>query len=97
MKIIILLVFQLGIISVYSSDLSYFDDLFKTNNNTEDNLNEDITNEDITNENITNTDILNEGITNNQDIPNKDKTKPKHKIENKIDEEKLIDKIHEEI
>ena len=44
------------IISVYSSDLSYFDDLLnenKTNNNPEDNPNEDNPNEDITNEDIT--------------------------------------------
>ena len=50
MKIFIILIFQIWIISVYSSDLSYFDDLLnenKTNNNPEDN--DDITTEDITN------------------------------------------------
>ena len=50
MKIIIILVFQIWIISVYISDSSYFDDLLnenKTNNNPEDNPNKDITNLDI--------------------------------------------------
>ena len=95
MKIFIILIFQIWIISVYSSDLSYFDDLLnenKTNNPNKDIITEDnpenIPNEDIiTKDNPEN--IPNDGITNDKIFPNKDKTKH--------DDEKLNDKIHTEI
>ena len=74
MKIFIILIFQIWIISVYSSDLSYFDDLLnenKTNNPNEDIITEDISNpENIPNDEITNNQHFpNEG-TNKKDIPN---------------------------
>ena len=63
MKIFIILFFQIWIISVYSSDLSYFD--FLLNENKTNNPNKDI----ITEDNPEN--IPNDGITN-------DKTKHNH-------------------
>ena len=81
MKIFIILIFQIWIISVYSSDLSYFD--FLLNENKTNNPNKDI----ITEDNPEN--IPNDGITNDKIFPNKDKTKH--------DDEKLNDKIHTEI
>ena len=95
MKIFIILIFQIWIISVYSSDLSYFD--FLLNENKTNNPNKDIITEDKP-ENIPNEDIItkdnpenipNDGITNDKIFPNKDKTKH--------DDEKLNDKIHTEI
>ena len=95
MKIFIILIFQIWIISVYSSDLSYFD--FLLNENKTNNPNKDIITEDNP-ENIPNEDIItkdnpenipNDGITNDKIFPNKDKTKH--------DDEKLNDKIHTEI
>ena len=81
MKIIIL-VFQIWIISVYSSDLSYFDDLLNENQNITNNNLEEIRNEDITN----NQDIPYEEITNYQDTH---KTYPNipfnHKKVNKLE------------
>ena len=93
MKIIIILVFQIWIISVYSFDLSYFDDLL--NENKSNNNPEDIP--DNTNEDITNQDNPNEEITNNQDIPNEDITNPYiPKKSNRFNKEKFNDKIHKE-
>ena len=107
MKIIIILVFQIWIISVFSSDLSYFDNLLNENKSIANNIpedipynpNEDINNHDILNEEIKNNQhIPNEDITNNQDIPNEDITNqdiPKKSC--RFNEEKFNDKIHKEV
>ena len=96
MKIFIILFFQIWIISVYSSDLSYFD--FLLNENKTNNPNKDIITEDNP-ENIPNEDIITKD--NPDNIPNDEITNDKiflnNKDKTKHDDEKLNDKIHTEI